>query len=527
MASWNELWNTKKILPRVKARVIVNNNTELVWNTVDISAVNNYTCLGLNNWLLCDTYGSSVAAFPNIGDQALADGTFNNDPTLKLTYDSTLPIIKNNILSITWNSFKKSYAVNFQVTITYTAASGKASATYSVVNNTDLVSAVSVDTEYMESVLIEVQKWSLPNDYACIDNVVTNYSILAEDKLVKSIKHIKTNSLFSSEAPSMTAEIQLYNENDDYNPTNPTAKYKNTLVKGTGVSITYLMESENLSFTAFNGVIKSFELSNNHNYITLTCCFKIDIYESEFDMSNIGTVPLSASLNDIATAICTQNGLSTTIYNYIFRNLQINLTAGARTVAIKSNTGMSCAEFMKLAIMGDNAFTATVQNNSYNSNNNNNISYSDFVSFVNNTTVIDNDYPNLDLHSMIEEPTIEVKEKIYSVDINNGQYSAVDNNYSGKETIELTYPMLGVDGQTLADGILDLYNRYNKRVKGKFNGNPGLLVGGLLYVGIPNQVLPMITTKYGTYPFYPTYVEIEFDGGFSGTFEAILCQEDS
>lgn len=529
-SNWNKIWNTKKILPIINSEVIINSSVGFYSNSNDTSfpnnilnryALNSLCSLGLNNWLLCDNPGPSVMS-STYYQTALADGTFTNNPQRKFSYSTSLPIITNNILSIIWNTVKKSYAIEFTVTVDYTSDSGKSSVTYSVANNANLVTYISVDTEYMQYITIEVQKWSLPNDYAIINNITAGYSIYADNKNIKSIKTEGNLAFYSTEFPSMNFTITLYNENDDYNPTNPTAKFKNSLIKGTEVIFSYIMPSEGLSSTGCQGAILSVELSQDHNYIDIKCGLKMDLYTSKFDMTNLGTTfPLTTTINDILTAIFTQNNITDSK-----RDLQLDIDNITDTITINSDTGMSCSEFLKMALLSDNtlkdlhstdsfmAFYLLIYNNTYNAN--------DIISIVNNSTTINNSRPNLDLISLTEEPTIEIKEHIYSVNINNGAYVATDNNYSDHETLELTFPVTSSNMQTMAENILKLYNKYNKRVSGKFRGNPELF-NPWLYT----HYFPMITTKYGTHPFYPTHIEITYDGGFSGTFEAILLVEDN
>lgn len=537
MSTWNQTFNNTSIIPQTKCIGLITQGLYSTnWDDITfadqdgITGEFNIPTLGLNNWLLCEQRQLPANAYIDPSTrQASSNGTLLNVGALTCYYDNSYPSNNCNIISIVWDMSKKSYATDFVVYMYYTAASGKSSVTKTVSGNNSYISYVSIDTEYMDHVAVRPTKWVLPNDYCIIRKVDINYILPITNENLKQLTKTDDNSIFSNNLIDSRSTLQIYNANDDYNPTNPSAKFKGVLKRWGKVQYNFYMDN-GATYYGFIGYIDNVSLTSDHNYIKIEAALGIDLCDKIFDFSNLTSVfPFTTTDLALAEELATQYNIPTSLY---YEFLQIRFDTMGTNVDIKSNTGFTGGDIVKLAILGT---CVTVQDRYVNNDGvakdyyyprESTANYLQFETWVANSTTVDNDFPNLDMGNMKEDPRIEVKEHIYSVNINNGEYIATDPTYSDKGTLELTYPITDASGMSkIATSVLDLYNKYNKRISGKFVGNPDVCLDNTTPYKMNR--LPMITTQYGTYPFFPTHVEITFDGSFSGTFEAILCQEDS
>lgn len=146
------------------------------------------------------------------------DGTFSTIPVITITF----PTIRNEVipgLTITWGSAYNEWATSYRVTA-YSGSTQVAQGT--VTDNTSLRSAIWLTMEKYNRITIEILSWSHPRHRArCIEVFMGIETVYSKTDLM-GYEHSQTVDLLSASLPKNEITFRLRNEDNRWNPDNPT-----------------------------------------------------------------------------------------------------------------------------------------------------------------------------------------------------------------------------------------------------------------------------------------------------------------
>ena len=158
-----------------------------------------------------------------VGNEYCTNTTFTNKPTITIPF-KTLQTTKLNGISIVWSTAFLQYATSYNVKV-YAGSTLVTSG--SKTNNTDIRSFLPLNNfANYDKVVIEVNKWSLPNSRCRIESIVFGEIIEYGGSDIVTFTHRQTGDILSFDNPSSSVEFEIYNTDDLWNPLNPTGKYK-------------------------------------------------------------------------------------------------------------------------------------------------------------------------------------------------------------------------------------------------------------------------------------------------------------
>lgn len=164
------------------------------------------------------------------------------------TFTTTIPLISIDFptvrqeaipgLTITWSSAYKEWAVDYRVTA-YNGNTQIAQTT--VTGNSDITSVVFLAMSGYSRVTIEILKWSHPNHRArCIKIFMGGRTIYTKNDLM-SYTHSQSVDLLSAALPKNEISFSLRNEDNRWNPDNPTG-VEQYLLERQEITIRYGMQ---------------------------------------------------------------------------------------------------------------------------------------------------------------------------------------------------------------------------------------------------------------------------------------------
>lgn len=188
-----------------------------------------YATLEKNLWALDGTF-VLLPSSPPYGDNGFVgdllsetDGTFFAPPSVTISFSKVYQTITPGLM-ITWGSaYEGEYAETYRV-ISYNGTEQVDS--YTVTENTDLVSVFSGDLQGYNKIVIEVLKWSKPYHRARISNIVVGIENIFTKKDFFDYSHSMFVDPLSASLPNAEIVFEIKNLNGEYNPENPTGAYK-------------------------------------------------------------------------------------------------------------------------------------------------------------------------------------------------------------------------------------------------------------------------------------------------------------
>ena len=146
------------------------------------------------------------------------DGSFSTIPVITIGF----PTIRSEVipgLTITWSSTYNEWATSYRVT----AYAGNTQVAQSVVEgNSSVQSVIWLTMESYNKIVIEVLSWSHPNHRARCSEVFLGIETVYHKNDLMGYEHTQTVDLLSAALPKNEITFRLRNEDNRWNPDNPT-----------------------------------------------------------------------------------------------------------------------------------------------------------------------------------------------------------------------------------------------------------------------------------------------------------------
>lgn len=166
------------------------------------------------------SYFDETPVDPGFVSDELSDenGTFSDTPTIVVDFSQQHVVLVPGI-TLTWSETYTEWAVDFRVTA-YNAGVPVAQTT--VTGNSSPVSPVWLDLLNYNRVVVEILSWSHPHHRArCIELYMGIRKVYTKDDLL-GFEHKQSADLLSDALPKNAITFRLRNEDDRWNPDNPT-----------------------------------------------------------------------------------------------------------------------------------------------------------------------------------------------------------------------------------------------------------------------------------------------------------------
>lgn len=232
-----------------------------------------------------------------------ADGSFSGTiPTITISF----PIIRTEAipgLTITWSNTYDEWATSFRVTA-YNAGAQVAQTT--VTDNTSTSSILWFTMEGFTSIVIEVLAWSHPQHRARCEEIFLGVTTVYLKGDLMGFEHSQTVDLLSAALPKNEITFRLRNDDDRWNPDNPTG-IERFLLERQELRVRYGMTVDGETEWIKGGTFWLSEWSTPANGLEASFTAR-DLIEF---MSETYTGPRSGTLYDIAQAAFVQAELPT------------------------------------------------------------------------------------------------------------------------------------------------------------------------------------------------------------------------
>lgn len=232
-----------------------------------------------------------------------ADCSFTSTiPTITISF----PLVRTEVipgLTITWSTTYNEWATEFRVTA-YNVGAVVAQTT--VTDNASLSSILWLAMENFTRITIEVLKWSHPNHRArCSDIFLGVTTVYHKDDLM-GFEHSQTVDLLSAALPKNEITFRLRNDDDRWNPDNPTG-IERFLLERQELRVRYGMTVDGETEWIKGGTFWLSEWSTPANGLeaSFTARDLIEFMGEEY------TGPRSGTLYEVAVAAFTQAELPT------------------------------------------------------------------------------------------------------------------------------------------------------------------------------------------------------------------------
>lgn len=230
------------------------------------------------------------------------DGNFVDIPTITITF----PTIQHTLipgLTITWGSVYNEWATSYRVTA-YNGSTQVAQTTVS--DNTSLVSVVWLSLVGYNKIKIEVLGWSHPYHRARCTEIFMGVETVYRKEDLMGFEHSQTVDLLSAALPKNSITFKLRNEDNRWNPDNPSGN-EQYLLEQQEIRLRYGMEVDGEIEWIKGGTFWLSEWSTPANGLeaSFTARDLIEFMNEEYTGTRTGT------LYDIAVAAFTQANLPT------------------------------------------------------------------------------------------------------------------------------------------------------------------------------------------------------------------------
>lgn len=173
------------------------------------------------------------------------DNTFTTNPIITLSWGSVQTIAIPG-LTLQWSSAYGQYAEEYELRA-YNG--GTLIETLSVTDNTDIRNVVNFAISNYDKIEIEIIKWSNPQCYARLEYVMMGLAYIFTKEDLISYTHKQSCDLLSFNLPDNFVRFEIYNRDDEWNPSNPQGKAQ------------YLKEMQKIS------IMYGYELSTGWEWI--------------------------------------------------------------------------------------------------------------------------------------------------------------------------------------------------------------------------------------------------------------------
>lgn len=228
------------------------------------------------------------------------NNTFSTTPTIEITFPTLRQVLIPG-LTITWSEAYGEWATRFRVTV-YNGDIQLNQRT--VVDNQSITSTIWMDMVDYTRITIEILEWSHPNHRArCTDVFLGIKSVYYKEDLM-GFDHTQSADLLSASLPKNEITFRLRNEDNRWNPDNPTG-VEQYLLEQQEVRLRYGMTVDGQTEWIKGGTFWLSEWSTPHNGLEATFVARDAI---EF-MQETYTGPMTGTLYDIAVAAFEQADL--------------------------------------------------------------------------------------------------------------------------------------------------------------------------------------------------------------------------
>ena len=199
-----------------------------------------YATLEHNIWGLDGTfnYFDDTPVDPGYTTSLLsgADGVFASAPTITILFSTVRTILIPGI-TITWGTAFDEYATSFKVT----AYNGTTVVFQKeVTDNTSAVSQIFTALQGYNKIVVEVNKWSLPNRRCRVTEVFLGIREFYTKSELMSYEHTESADLLSAALPKSEIKFSLDNSTGRWNPSNPSG-FEQFLIERQEVTVKYGM----------------------------------------------------------------------------------------------------------------------------------------------------------------------------------------------------------------------------------------------------------------------------------------------
>lgn len=228
------------------------------------------------------------------------DGVFSDPPKISIGFSQQHTLLIPGI-TITWSDTYNEWATAFRVTA---LNAGVVVNQTTVTGNSSPVTPVWIDMESYNQITIEILSWSHPGHRArCIEVYMGIEKVYTKEDLL-GFDHSQTADLLSATLPKNTISFRLRNEDNRWNPDNPTGSEK-YLLEQQEVKLRYGMRVDGGIEWIKGGTFWLSEWSTPSNGLEVSFTAR-DAFEF---MNTLYTGPRSGSLRQIALAALEQAAL--------------------------------------------------------------------------------------------------------------------------------------------------------------------------------------------------------------------------
>lgn len=195
----------------------------------DAPAVKKHTTLETDAWRADGSFAFTGGSSESNGYEAYvgsalsgSDGTFSTYPTITLTFSETYTALIPGI-TVVWSKAREEYATDFTITVYNGSA---VVTTKNITGNTSVTSAIWVDIENYNKIVVTVKKWSAAGHYARVEYLLAGLLMEYSKKEILSFAQEMTCDPICSELPTGSIMFSLDNVDQSYDPNNPTGMTK-------------------------------------------------------------------------------------------------------------------------------------------------------------------------------------------------------------------------------------------------------------------------------------------------------------
>lgn len=423
-----------------------------------------------------------------------ADGSISISPKNSITINFS-SVISNNLpyVSIQWSSTYNQYATKFDISF-YNG--GTLVKTISVLNNEDIFSVVATNAINYNKIIITIQEWNIGGCVPKMEQVVLGQRLnLSKKDILKYSCNLELD-LNSFMLPTHHISFDIDNSNDQFNPDNPTGIYA-YLQEKQEINVLYGLKLSNGMYYINGGkfYITEWKVPQNSINATFDAGSLLDFMDVDFDITQVGAIPVTTTLANLITSAFTQCGIAAA--NYVIDNDLNNISC-----TIDTEVGYKCREVVQLCANAGECIIYIDRNGIIN------IQKFDIAALTDSGYEITRfvAYKNADYNN-----TSSLKDVV--VNDNLGYYST--GNTKG-ETQTIQNPLIQTTNRanSVAQWISNVLS-YNKRLDGEWRADTRL------------DLVDMITiyNKYAnSIPVVITMIDYTFNGIFKGKYEGRIVQ---
>lgn len=478
---------------------LVDGSVESNTNSI-INQTMNYSSFYIldNGGLILD--GNAVALDSSINRGYIGVTPTNNDGSISISPKNSVTInfssvITNTLpyLSIQWGSIYNQYATKFDVSF-YNG--NTLINTISITNNTDVFSVVQTNVNNYNKIVITIQEWNIGNSVPKIEQIILGQRLkLTKENILKYNCNMEIE-LNSFSLPTHEISFDIDNSNDQFNPDNPSGIYS-YLQERQEIDVLYGLKLDNGMYYINGGkfYITEWKVPQNSINATFNGGSLLDFMDKDFDITQVGSIPVTTTLANIITSAFTQCGIAST--NYVIDNSLSNISC-----TIDTEVGYKCREMVQLCANAGECIIRIDRDGIIN------IEKFDINTLTDSGYKIDRfvSYKNADYNN-----TSSLKDVV--VNDNLGYYST--GNAKG-ETQTMQNPLIQTQNRanSVAQWVASVL-LYNKRLDGEWRADTRLDIVDLIKVD----------NKYATsIPLVITMINYTFNGIYKGKYEGRIVQ---